>query len=248
MPDLNTANRAAVVTTEGVEMKLPKPARRIIALSLLTGLYASVVAADVTPGTATYPRLCTVAGVSPDSHAVCRDLRAAGRVWTVVYNGGERPQGYLSESGNIEPLPAGVPELVRPIHPRGVAREARHVGTGACAMGDNRHVPCSMYNEELARHRTTYHVMVYFHPSGAGVARLERMPIGANLDALVAELAFQIGRAQAGSGCCVQRAGEYIRYAQRLFPRAAVYRAPLPGKEQARTERPGPDVPRASNP
>ena len=65
--------------------------------------------------------------------------------------------------------------------------------------------------------------MVYFDSLGSGPTEKEVFLMGRNQRGFMAEMAYQLGKAKLGSGCCQQQAAAYLRFAYESFPDSRVY-------------------------
>jgi len=112
-----------------------------------------------------------------------------------------------------------------PERPAGVPRLATYRGTGVCTDAQERQVPCSVFEHAAARDPHEMRYMVFYHPDGSDPSTVDAQVAGENEDALLAELAFQLGLGLINTGCCRAQAEAYLKYAHELFPDAPVYGA-----------------------
>ena len=74
-------------------------------------------------------------------------------------------------------------------------------------------------------HATRWHIATWFITQAQnGRSFIDVEDAGANKDAMVAELAYQIGTSLWQTECCHEQALQYLAYALQLFPRSITYR------------------------
>ncbi len=175
----------------------------------------------------------------PNGHAetfACREHRAGRNSYLLLFKGGPSPKAVYARDADGTVSLWRKPEsddtfVYDPPRPAGVPTPAAYRGTGVCIDGRDRSVPCSVFEHAAARDPRQMRYMVFYHPDGSGPAAVDAQVAGENADALLAELAFQLGLALVNTGCCRAQAAAYLGYAHELFPDApaygAVYRAVL---------------------
>ncbi len=148
----------------------------------------------------------------------------------MIYKGGLEPKAILKISADGQekliyspswgdhkmrcPLPA----------PDTISKHATHRGVGICMDENDANVPCSVYEHAQARQSRAWRYLVFYRPNGkAEVAH--RMVAGDNQDAMVAEIAYQLGLSLLETRCCAEKATAYLEHAHRLFPKVTVYRS-----------------------
>lgn len=194
-------------------------------------------------------KLCLSAFSGRHRHYGCQDYRRGEDYYRVIYQGGLGPKAIIRLDGQHGeqliwsprfgdramrcPLPA----------PTTVPRHATHRGLGICQDEHDMPVACSVYEHAGPRQSKTYRYLVFYQQDGRGSRLAHRMTTGTNLDAMVAELAYQIGLSLMETRCCHERAGAYLQQAHRLFPMAPAYRAGyLKALEQLATSADNPDL------
>ena len=109
--------------------------------------------------------------------------------------------------------------------PAAIPRYAIHRGLGICQDENNTGVPCSVYEHAPVRQNRTYRYLVFYRQDGSGSILAHQMVAGSNQNAMVAELAYQLGLSLLETRCCSEQATTYLEHAHRLFPKASAYRA-----------------------
>jgi hypothetical protein len=162
----------------------------------------------------------------------CREYRDADSHYLLLFKGGPLPKAiYRDHSGRGTPSLRAVqrseaaPGSCRQEPPVGVPASALYRGTGVCRDARDRSVPCSVYEHAAARSAYAMRYMVFYDPHGAGPTDIDAQVAGENEDALLAELAFQMGFQLLDSECCHEQGRRYLAYAHGLFPDEPAYRA-----------------------
>lgn len=161
----------------------------------------------------------------------CQRFQDEDRMYTVLYDGGTDPQAiYVSNIGAInstrlvwshERSPKQVAcKLPRP---HNVPSGAHLLGAAVCEDPNGEKVPCALYHDEAARNPIVRRHMVYFDAMGTGPTGKDVFVMGRNDRGFMAELAYQLGKAKLGSGCCHQQAVAYLQFAYESFPDSRVY-------------------------
>lgn len=159
----------------------------------------------------------------------CQGYRKGDQHFRVIYKGGLEPKAIvkLDAKGKEQliwspsfgdhkmrcPLPA----------PAAIPKHAIHRGLGICQDAGDANIPCSVYEHTQARQSRAWRYLVFYHPNRTELAH--QMPAGDNQDAMVAELAYQLGLSLLETRCCSEQASAYLEHAHRLFPKATAYRA-----------------------
>lgn len=160
----------------------------------------------------------------------CQDYRSGDNRYRVLYKGGRTPKAVLAlnPDGTEQILSSpvfGDNKLTCPLSaPPGVPRYATHRGIGVCHDEHNKPVACSIFLHAAARESEAHRYMVFYPNSPTDQTKIEVQAAGNNDDAMVAELAFQIGMSLWETECCTKEAVKYLAYAYSLFPRAEAYR------------------------
>jgi len=160
----------------------------------------------------------------------CQDYRSGDSRYRVLYKGGRTPKAVLAlnADGSEQILSSpvfGDNKLTCPLSPPpGVPKYATHRGTGVCHDEHDKPVACSIFLHAAARETEAHRYMVFYPNHNANEVAVEVQAAGNNEDAMVAELAFQIGMSLWETECCTREAVKYLAYAYRLFPRAEAYR------------------------
>ena len=93
--------------------------------------------------------------------------------------------------------------------PASVPKHATHLGLGICQDENDASIPCSVYEHAPVRQRQTYRYLVLFHPGDRGSELVHQMPVRDNPNAMVAELAYQLGLSLLETSCCSEQASAY---------------------------------------
>ncbi len=160
----------------------------------------------------------------------CQDYRQGKQIYRVLYKGGVAPKAIVRlDSANNEHLiwsPSfGDPDMNCPLAaPASIPKHAKHRGLGVCVDNNDENVACSVYEHAPVRQTRSYRYLVFYHQDGKGSELVHQMPAGDNQNAMVAELAYQLGLSLLQTRCCSEHASAYLEHAHRLFPRATAYR------------------------
>lgn len=176
------------------------------------------------------PKICQSAFNGKQANYSCQDYRSGDNRYRILYKGGRTPKAVLalnadgSEQLLSSPL-FGDQTLNCPLNaPAGVPKHAMHRGIGVCRDENDKPVACSIFQYAAARETVTHSYMVYYPGTEQKKIRVEVEEAGANKDAMVAELAFQLGMSLWKTDCCHAQAVQYLAYAYHLFPRSETYR------------------------
>lgn len=176
------------------------------------------------------PKICTSDFSGIKSDYSCQDYRSGESRYRVLYKGGRHAQAVLALKANGQeqvlssPL-RGDQKLDCPLHaPADVPKYASHRGIGVCRDEANMPIVCSVFQYAAARQPVAHLYMVYYPNETHKQIQIEVEDAGANQDAMVAEIAFQLGQSLLKTSCCSDRAMKYLAYAYRLFPRSETYR------------------------
>jgi hypothetical protein len=177
-------------------------------------------------------RLCEHSVDGAPATFACREYRDADFRYLLLFKGGPLPKAiYRHESGQGMPNLRvaqrfeAAPESCRQQPPPGVPASAVYRGTGVCLDANDRPVPCSVYEHAAARRAHAMRYLVLYDPRGAGPIDIDAQVAGDNANALLAELAFQMGLQLLNGECCREQAQGYLAYALELFPDDPLYRA-----------------------
>lgn len=160
----------------------------------------------------------------------CQDYKTHRATYRVLYRSGLIPKAIVQLDKNGEEhvmwstLFADQPMQCPLLPPAGITIHAKHLGVGICYDNNDKRVPCSVYQHAQARDTESYRYMVFYDPSGKGADVVDQQFAGSNEDAMVAEIAYQIGVQLLNTECCSERAIHYLEYAFTLFPQSPDYR------------------------
>ena len=177
-----------------------------------------------------HSKICQSSFNGLNYHYSCQDYRSGDTRYRVLYRGGLTPKAVLqfNPDNSIELISAplfGNDRLRCPLSPpEGVPRHAVHRGTGVCHDDDERLVVCSVFEYAAARQMDATRYMTFFDAHKSSLT-IDRQFANSNEDAMVAELAFQIGMSLWDTECCAEQAVAYLEQAYNLFPRLEAYRA-----------------------
>ena len=175
--------------------------------------------------------LCRVDHDRESRDLACQRYQDADRRYAVLYDGGTRPQAvYASSRVRSDAMhlvwdPGHSPKRISCSlsRPHNVPASARLLGVAVCETTNGDKVPCALYHDEAARSPVVRHHMVYFDTKGSGPTGKDVFIMGRNQRGFMAEMAYQLGKAKLGSGCCQQQAAAYLRFAYESFPDSRVY-------------------------
>jgi len=176
------------------------------------------------------PKICQSNFSGIKSNYACQDYRSGESRYRVLYKGGRHAQAVLALNANGQELILsssfrGDEKLDCPLNaPANVPEYATHRGMGVCRDEGNMPIVCSIFQYAAAREPATHLYMVYYPNQNHELTRVDVEDAGANKDAMVAEIAYQIGQSLLKTSCCSDRAMQYIAYAYHLFPRSETYR------------------------
>lgn len=176
--------------------------------------------------------ICRVNHQGKSATYACQRYQDSSRMFVILFNGGTSPQAIYSTDLDLrQPIrvewdqaTAGNGLSCQFTRPDSVPASAHYLGTGVCEDDANQSVPCSMYHHAAARRTTMEHHMVFFDAGGRGVRSVTIFPSGENNQALIAELAYQLGMAKMKTACCRRQAVAYLLFAYEAFPRSKIYR------------------------
>ncbi len=164
------------------------------------------------------------------NHYSCQDYRSGETRYRVLYRGGLTPKAVIqiNSDNNVQLISAplfGDPRLRCPLSPpSGIPKHAEHRGIGICHDDHDRMVACSVFEHAAARQTEATRYMTFFDSHDRPTVTIDAQIATSNDDAMVAELAFQIGMSLWDTECCAEQAVEYLKQAYKLFPRAEAYR------------------------
>jgi len=175
-------------------------------------------------------RVCSSSFSGDTRNYICRDYVAGDVNYRVLYNGGLTPKAILKfdEKNHLHLVwsPASSDQdLNCPLAPpEGIPFHAKHRGIGVCHDDDNEPVPCSVYEHAAPRHSQVYRYFAIHDANGEAPAEVDKLVAGNNVNAVEAELSFQIGMSLLATDCCREQGLEYLKHAYELFPYADTYR------------------------
>jgi hypothetical protein len=177
-------------------------------------------------------RLCESDHTGNSELYSCRDFSGREGRFRLFYRGGPHPKaiatsghgGVVTEPQRLDGL-GGRCEDCDVAPPRGVPGGATHLGTGVCQDEDGDSVPCSIFRHAPSRDPRIHHYVVFYYVDGKGPYLIEKQAMGTSSNAMVAELAYQVGRSLLRTGCCKRLAIAYIAHAYELFPNEDEYRS-----------------------
>lgn len=176
------------------------------------------------------PKICQSDFSGMKSNYSCQDYRSGKSHYRVLYKGGRTAKAVLAlnpdgtEKVLSSPL-RGDPRLNCPLKsPVGVPKYAIHRGMGVCRDENNMPMVCSIFQHAAARQAVAHLYMVYYPSDAQHKVHIDVEDAGANEDAMVAEIAYQLGQSLLQTTCCSEKAMHYLAYAYRLFPRSETYR------------------------
>jgi len=176
------------------------------------------------------PKLC-LSGVNGKRELYsCQDYRSGNSHYRVLYKGGRVPKAVLALRADgkevvLTSLADSNRKLSCPLKaPAGVPKYASHRGLGVCADEHDQAIACSMYVYAAARESVAHSYMVFYPRDSREKLQVEISDAGKNENAMVAEIAYQIGLQLSQTECCNSQALRYLSYAYHLFPRSETYR------------------------
>jgi len=165
----------------------------------------------------------------PDQYS-CQEYQTSHATYRVLYKGGLVPKAIvqLDKSGEEHvmwsTLFADAPMQCPLLPPAGITIHAKHLGVGVCVDEKDQNVPCSVYQHAEARDKESYRYMVFYEANGKGASLVDEQFAGSNEDAMVAEIAYQIGVQLLNTECCSERAIHYLEFAFNRYPQTTDYR------------------------
>jgi len=175
-------------------------------------------------------RICTSSYNGIANQYICRDYVAGDEHYRVLYQGGTTPKAILKfDELNHKQLVwsplFGDEEMRCPLAPPdGIPRHAKHRGIGVCHDENDAAIPCSVYEYAEPRSTETYRYMVMHDRNGKAPADIKKFVAGKNVNAVEAEISFQIGMSLLETDCCREQGLAYVKHAYELFPHADTYR------------------------
>jgi len=160
----------------------------------------------------------------------CQDYRSGNTAYRVMYRGGNYPKAIVrintDGSSNLISAPLfGDNRLNCPLKPpAGIPEYAVHRGTGVCYDDNDKMVACSIFEHAAARQLEETRFMTFYTNGQEESIQIDAQVAGNNTDAMVAELAYQIGMSLLETDCCTEQAVKYLKQAYQLFPRAEAYK------------------------
>lgn len=176
------------------------------------------------------PTICQSRFTGVTNTYSCQDYRSGDSHYRILYRGGVYPKAVIQLNADDSyvllsaPL-FGNPRLRCPLKPpAGIPEHAVHRGLGVCHDDADELVSCSVFEYAAARESQAHRYMTFYTEGGETPVVIDAHIAGDNDDAMVAELAYQIGMSLWDSECCSEQAVAYLAYAYRLFPRAEAYK------------------------
>jgi hypothetical protein len=176
--------------------------------------------------------LCTSSHRGQAEVYACQDMIAGSASYRIYFKGGHRPKAIARLNDRDQAIqlvwqeksttPAPDCQLQAP--PR-FSAGVQFQGAGVCENANDQPVPCSVFRVKAPRMRTYTDYMTFYSPDGTGPGKPQKIYIGANQDAIPAELMYQIGLSLSKTRCCRKSGLLYIEQASRLFPASKLYRA-----------------------
>lgn len=176
-----------------------------------------------------HSKICQSSFNGMNNHYSCQDYQSGDTRYRVLYRGGVTPKAIIKiNPDNSEQLLSaplfGDLRLRCPLTPpAGIPEYAVHRGTGVCQDENDSMVACSVFEHAAARKMEATRYMTFFASEKPSVV-IDAQIASDNEDAMVAEIAFQIGMSLWDTDCCSERAVEYLEQAYKLFPQAEPYR------------------------
>lgn len=177
-----------------------------------------------------YPEICQSDFNGIKSNYSCQTYRSGETLYRVLYRGGVTPKAVLKFNPDASRRLISAPlfgdnRLKCPLKPPvGIPEFAIHRGTGVCYDENDKVVACSVFEHAAARQLQAHRFMTFYNANSEKQVMIDAQIAGNNHDAMVAEIAFQIGMSLWDTECCAEQAVSYFAQAYYLFPRAEAYR------------------------
>lgn len=174
-------------------------------------------------------KICQSSFTGLQAQYSCQDYHHQDDYFRVIYKGGLEPKAIVKintrEGEKLIWSPRfGDHKMRCPLPaPSSIPKHAIHRGLGICQDENDANIPCSVYEHAQARQSRAWRYLVFYHPNRTELSH--QMPAGDNHNAMVAELAYQLGLSLLETRCCSEQASAYLEHAHRLFPKATAYRA-----------------------
>ena len=176
------------------------------------------------------PKICQSDFNGVNNFYSCQDYYSDDTGYRVLYRGGNYPKAIvrINTDGSQRLISAplfGDNRLNCPLKPpAGIPEYAIHRGTGICYDDNDQMIACSIFEHAAARQFEETRFMTFYTKHYEEPVMIDAQFAGNNTDAMVAELAYQIGMALWDTECCAEQAVEYLAQAYQLFPRAEAYK------------------------
>jgi hypothetical protein len=176
------------------------------------------------------PYICQSSFNGIPNNYSCQDYRSGKTRYRVLYRGGTKPKAVVrfntDESVRLLSAPLfGDKRLDCPLTPpAGVPVHARHRGTGVCYDENDEMVACSVFEHATARQTEAHRFMTFYTEDPQQPVLTDAQVLRNDVDAMAAEIAYQIGMELWNSECCAEQAVEYLAQAYHLFPRTEAYK------------------------
>lgn len=176
-------------------------------------------------------KLCHSDRIGKNEVYACQDFVTGNARYRVLFKGGRHPKAIVrihdqEDVMNIIRLDKNPdnPPLCQLSKPEQIPALARFMGAGVCSDDSDQSVACAVFRHKAPRLKTVSDYMVYYRADGSGPKSTASFEIGANQDAMPAELAYQIGINLLQTRCCQQRGLRYLELAYQMFPDYTLYR------------------------
>lgn len=178
-----------------------------------------------------FPHICQSSFNGVTNDYSCQNYRSGETRYRVLYRGGTKPKAVIriNADKSVRLLSAplfGDKRLDCPLTaPAGIPAHAKHRGTGVCYDDRDQKVACSVFEYAAARQTEAHRYMTFYTEDPEQPLLTDAQTLRNDVDAMAAELAYQIGMALWNSECCAEQAIEYLAQAYHLFPRTEAYKA-----------------------
>jgi hypothetical protein len=167
-------------------------------------------------------RLCQSDQSGKNERYACQDFSARGEHYRVFFKGGRHPKAIVTVARN-----GGVDKILwsnemqadRPVcnlpPPIAIPAASKFMGAGVCLDESENSVPCAMFHHQAPRLKSVANYMVFYDAEGTSPGYLLRFN-GINENAMLGELAYQLGLSLLKTQCCQRLGLQYIEYAKQL--------------------------------
>jgi hypothetical protein len=150
----------------------------------------------------------------------CQDFATQNEHYRVFFKGGRHPKAIATVTGNsgikkilwLDEMQADRPVCNFP-PPIEIPAAARFIGAGVCLDESENSVPCALFNHKAAQLESVANYMVFYdaQETSPGYVLIFK---GINENAMLGELAYQLGLSLAKTHCCQRLGLQYIEYAR----------------------------------